>query len=289
MPPQHKPQVVVTDFIADALAPERHILGELAEVTALNAHSEEELIGRIEDAAAIMLYHNLSLTARTIGRLRCCRLIVRCGAGYDNVDRVAARDRGIVVSNVPDYGTEEVADSAIGMMLSLARGIHQLNAALRVGMGPWSYTQVVPLRRLRGRAFGVVGLGRIGTAAALRAKALGMDVIYYDPYKPCGYDKALGVRRVEHFDELLGQSHVLSLHCPLTEETHCMVGGQAIARLPSGAYLINTARGALVDTAAIPAAVASGQLAGAGIDVLESEPPPPDHPLLLAWRDPRRD
>lgn len=283
---QHKHQVIVTDFIADSLEPERRILGELAEVTALDAHSEDDLIGRVENAAAIMLYHNLSLSARTIERLPSCRLIVRCGAGYDNVDRNAAIARGIVVANVPDYGTEEVADSAIGMMLSLARGIHQLNTALRAGVEPWSYTQVVPLRRLRDRVFGVVGLGRIGSATALRAKALGMDVVYYDPYVPGGFDKALGIRRARSLDELISECYVLSLHCPLTEETRHVISEQAIARMPRGAYLINTARGALVDTTAIPAAVASGQLAGAGIDVLECEPPHADHPLLVAWRDP---
>ena len=153
-------------------------------------------------------------------------------------------------------------------------------------MGPWSYTQVTPLYRLRGRVFGVVGLGRIGTATALRAKALGMDVVFYDPYKPCGYDKAVGIRRAADFDVLLAQSHVLSLHCPLTEDTFHMVSRYAIAKLPAGAYLINTSRGAVVDTAVLPKALASGRLAGVGIDVLEREPAEADDPLVVAWRDP---
>ena len=117
------------------------------------------------------------------------------------------------MANVPDYGNEEVADSAIGLMLALARGIHRLNSQLRAGIEPWRYSQVEPLYRLRGRVFGIVGLGRIGTAAALRAKALGMTVVFYDPYKPFGYDKALGVNRAENLDELLAQSFALSLHC----------------------------------------------------------------------------
>ena len=102
--------------------------------------------------------------------------------------------RGIAVANVPDYGTEEVADSAIAMMLALTRGIVYLNSRLRAKAGPWHYSQVIPVYRLRGRVFGIVGLGRIGTAAALRAQSLGMDVAFYDPYKPDGYDKAIGVR-----------------------------------------------------------------------------------------------
>ncbi len=279
-------KVVLTDFINDALEPERQVLGAVADPVALDAHHEDELAGRIEDADAIMLFHNISLSQKTIGRLERCKLIVRCGGGYDNVDHRFARARGIAVANVPDYGTEEVADTAIGMMLALARGIAFLNSRLRGGEGPWMYTQVVPLRRLRGRVFGVVGLGRIGSAAALRAKALGMDVAFYDPYKPDGYDKALGIRRVESLDDLLAQALVLSLHCPLTEETYHTIDGRAVGRMPAGAYLINTARGAVIDAEAIPPALASGQLAGVGIDVLEREPLAPDSPLARAWRDP---
>jgi D-3-phosphoglycerate dehydrogenase/C-terminal binding protein len=279
-------KVVLTDFINDALEPETRILGALADVVALDRHHEDELIGHVEDADAIMLFHNLSLSQKTIERLTHCKLIVRCGVGYDNVDHRYARSRGIPVANVPDYGTEEVADTAIGMMLALTRGITYMNSRLRGSEGPWMYTQVVPLRRLRGRVFGVVGLGRIGSAAALRAKALGMDVAFYDPYKPDGYDKALGIRRVESLDELLAQVFVLSLHCPLTQETYHMIDARAVARMPTGAYLVNTARGAVVDADAVPEAIASGRLAGAAIDVLEHEPPAPDSPLARTWRDP---
>ena len=135
-----------------------------------------------------MLYHNIAITKSTISRLKDCKLIVRCGVGYDNVDFVTARAHGIPVANVPDYGTEEVADSAIGLMLSLTRGINFLNNRLQRKAGDWSYMQVAPLVRLRGRVFGIIGLGRIGTAAAMRAKALGMDVAFYDPYKQDGFD-----------------------------------------------------------------------------------------------------
>ncbi len=279
-------KVVLTDFITGSLDPERRVLGELADVTALDRYDESELAGFVEDADALMLFHNLSVTRATIQRLERCKLIVRCGVGYDNVDRAYARSRGIPVANVPDYGTEEVADTAIGMMLALSRGVHFMNSRLREGEGPWMYTQVAPLWRLRGRAFGIVGLGRIGTAAALRAKAFGMEVLFYDPYKADGCDKSLGVHRVETLDEILARSFVLSLHCPLSEETRHLINAQLIARMQAGSYLINTARGVVVDTTALPEAIACGKLAGAGIDVLEHEPPSPDHPLLAAWRDP---
>jgi len=279
-------KVVVTDFITEPLDHERRILADLADVTALNAFSEDDLVGKIEDADAIMLYHFIGISARTIERLTKCKLIVRCGVGFDNVDRAAARSRNITVANVPDYGTEDVADSAIGMMLSLTRGIHYLNDRLQLGIGPWIYTQAQPVRRLRGRVFGIVGVGRIGTATALRAKALGMDVVYYDPFAPQGRDKSLGIRAAENLDELLAQSHVVSLHCPLTVETKHIINRDTIAKMPPGSFVVNTSRGGVVDVLAVLNAITSGHLRGAAIDVLETEPPPLEHPLIVAWRDP---
>ena len=279
-------RVVITDFIAGPLEAERRILGEVADVAALDASTEDELTGQIEDADAIMMYHTVSITAQTIDRLKRCKIIVRCGVGYDNVDWRLARQRGIAVANVPDYGTEEVADTAIGMMLSLTRGISLFNSRLRDRQGEWLYTQGMPILRLRGRVFGIVGLGRIGGATALRAKALGMDVAFYDPYASDGGDKSLGIRRVETLDELLAEAHVVSMHCPLTSETRHMLNASAIAKMKRGSFLVNTARGGVVDVTAIPDALRSGQLAGAGIDVLEVEPPSDDDPLLVAWRDP---
>jgi D-3-phosphoglycerate dehydrogenase/C-terminal binding protein len=281
-----KARVIIADFQHGSLEEEERILKDLATVESLDVHHESELWGKVEDADALMVYHTLKVTKATIERLTQCKLIVRCGVGYDNVDYVFARTRGIPVANVPDYGNEEVADSAIGLMLALTRGIIFHNMWLRPADADWRYHHVAPLYRLRGRTFGVLGLGRIGSAAALRAKALGMNVVFCDPYKPDGYDKALGVRRIESLEEFLSQSHVVSCHCPLTAETQQIINAATIEQMPMGSYLINTSRGNVVDVAAIPAAIASGRLAGAGIDVLPIEPPPADHPLVAAWRDP---
>lgn len=281
-----RPRVVVTDFIPEPLDRERSILGEVADVVALDAQRESELIGRIEDADAIMLYHFIGLSRETIDRLTRCRLIVRCGVGYDNVDRDAARRRGIPVANVPDYGSEEVADSAIGMLLTLTRGIHLYNQRLLRRQGPWIYTQAQPLQRLRGRTLGLIGVGRIGTATALRGKALGMRVLFYDPHVPDGRDKALGIERCERLEELLGRSEVVSLHCPSTDETRHIINPATVGQMQRGAYLVNTARGAVVDPLAVLRGIETGRLAGAALDVLEVEPPPDDHPLIAAWRDP---
>ena len=279
-------QVVIPDFINDDLLPEKEVLGDIARIIALDAYGEDELADRIDSADAIMLYHNLSLSEQTIGRLRNCKLIVRCGVGFDNVDRQAAARRGIPVANVPDYGTEEVADSAMAMTLSLARGVHPINSALRQSIGEYSYTQVAPLQRLRGRVFGIIGLGRIGTATAIRAKAFGMDVAFYDPLKQDGYDKGIGCRRVNTLRELLEQSHLVSLHCPLTEQTRQMINRESLSWMTPGSFLVNTARGDVVETDVLPEFLASGHLAGAGIDVLAEEPPSEDNPIVAAWRDP---
>jgi len=282
-----KARAVIADFQHGSLEVEQEILKDVATVESLDVHQESELWGRIENADCIMVYHTLKVTKATIERLTQCKLIVRCGVGYDNVDHAFARTRGIPVANVPDYGTEEVADSAIGLMLALTRGINFHNNFLRPANADWRFHHVAPLYRLRGRTFGVLGLGRIGTAAATRAKALGMDVIFYDPYKSDGYDKALGVSRIESFDDFLAQSYVVSCHCPLTPETQHIIKAAAIEKMQRGSFLINTARGNIVDVTAIPGALASGQLAGVGLDVLPQEPPPADHPLIVAWRDPK--
>jgi C-terminal binding protein len=278
-------KVVITDFIPDTET-EREVLGPDVDVVALNALSEDEILFQVEDADAVLLYHLISLSRKSISQMKKCRLIVRAGVGYDNVDWKYAREQGINVCNVPDYGTEDVADSAIGLMLALTRGINFHNSRLRRGQGDWGFSEYAAVPRLRGRTFGIIGLGRIGTAAALRAKALGMNVVFYDPYARDGTDKAVGAKRVETLDELLAQTFVLSPHCPLTAETRHIVNDETIGTLPAGAYVVNTSRGGVVDVNAVLAGVTSGHLAGAGIDVLETEPPSGDEPFIKAWRDP---
>ena len=283
---RHRFKVVITGTLTKMQSIARQVLGEYANVVVLDGTREEELTGHIEDADAIMVVHDLSLSRKTIEKLDRCKAIICCSVGFNNVDITCARKRQIPVINIPDYGTEEVANSAIGLMLTLTRGISFLNSFLRGNNGPWSFQHGTPRFRLRDRVFGIVGLGRIGTATALRAQHLGMKVAFYDPYKKDGFDKALGLTRIETLSELLEKSFVLSLHCPLTSETTKMINSSAISNMPKGSYLINTARGPIVETNAIPNAISSGQLAGAGIDVLENEPPDPTDPLIRAWRDP---
>jgi C-terminal binding protein len=283
---QKRWKVLITDLIVEPLDFERDVLKDIADVHALDAMQESELVGRIEDADAIMVYHYFRLTRASIERLSQCKIIVRPGVGYDGIDIAAARQKGIPVCNVPDYGTEEVADSALAMAITLARGTHFLNSRLKRRIGAWNVDQALPIPRLRQRTFGIIGCGRIGTAAALRAKAFGFDVVFYDPYVKDGLDKALGIRRVDSLKGLLTESYIVSMHCPLSPQTRGMISSEQIQWMPKGSFLINTARGGVVDTLAVIDALASEHLAGAGIDVLEQEPPPTDSPILAAWRNP---
>jgi C-terminal binding protein len=279
-------KVMITDFISDPLDIEMGYLGQVAEVVALNAQSEADLNDQLAEADALMVYHFVTIRKSTIEQLKRCRLIVRCGAGYDNIDYAFARERGIPVANVPDYGTEDVADTAIGLVLSIARGTHLYNHKCQRGTDTWIYTLASPLRRIRGRVFGIIGIGNIGTATALRAKALGFDVVFYDPYVPDGTDKSLGLRRANTLEQLLKQSSVVSCHCPLTAETRHMINPDSIELMPRESILVNTARGGVVDPLAVVKGLESGILAGAAIDVLAQEPPADDHPLVKVWRDP---
>jgi D-3-phosphoglycerate dehydrogenase len=234
---------------------------------------------------AVVVWHEMLIDRAFVAALKRCRIIVRAGVGFDHIDLAAAAEAGIPVSNTPDYGTSEVADHAIGLMLALRRGIvsyHQhLVADPRAG---FDYTKAPLVRRLRGRVFGIVGLGRIGVATAVRAKAFGMNVVAYDPYVSRGSEIAVGVDRVESLKDLLSVSDVVSIHCPLTEETRNLINARTLAQMKRDAILINTARGAIVEIPALVEALRAGTIAGAGIDVLPVEPPREDDVLAVAYR-----
>src|SRR5260370_27124023 len=262
-------QVVVTDHLAE-IGPERKILDDIADIALLETNDEADLPRRGAHAEVLLVYHTSQLTERSIAALPKCKGIVRCGVGYDNVDLAAATRHGMVVCNVPDYGTEEVADHALLMLLAIARRF--LPAAQAVRAGNWDAQTAFGTPRLRGRTLGIVGCGRIGAALALRAKVLGMRVVICDPYKPDGIEKSLGVERCHRLEDLLAQAEFLSLHCPLTTETRHLLNERTLALLPRGAYVINTARGPCVDADSLISAVDSGQVAYAALDVGEEEP-----------------
>jgi D-3-phosphoglycerate dehydrogenase len=277
-----RPLILVTDFVAEA-GPEKPVLNPVADLHLLRTSDEADVARHGAAADVLLVFHDIRLTERSIGSLTKCKGIVRCGVGVDNVDLQAAGRRGIVVCNVPDYGTEEVADHALLMLLAIARRL--VPAAQGVRDGRWDTTTVFGAPRLRGKTLGLIGCGRIGTAMALRARALGMDVVFHDPYQPDGLEKALGVRRCYRLDELLPKAQFVSLHCPLTRETRHLLNATTLALLPHGAYVVNTARGGCLDPAALLDALDNGRIAAAALDVLEREPPDDErlrqHPGVL--------
>jgi D-3-phosphoglycerate dehydrogenase/C-terminal binding protein len=227
----------------------------------------------------------IPIDAAVIAHLKRTRIVVRNGVGFDIVDLEACGQAGIAVCNVPDYGTTEVADSALAMMLAFARGTAACDAALRADLkGGWTHVHNVTARRLRGACFGVIGFGRIGTAAALRARAFGMQIAFYDPALPNGAELAFGFTRARTLAELLGLADVVTIHAPLTDETRAMINASAIAAMKPGSYLINTARGPICDTSALLEGLKSGKLAAVGLDVLPNEPATLNDPLVAAWR-----
>jgi D-3-phosphoglycerate dehydrogenase len=264
-----RPLVVVTDHLAEA-GVETPILADVAELRLLKTNDEADVVAHGAAADVLMLYHTMKISDVAITALPRLKAVVRCGVGFDNVDCEAAGRRGVVVCNVPDYGTEEVADHALLLLLATTRRLLPAHQAIRDG--GWDLSAVFGAPRLRGRTLGIVGCGRIGTAMALRAKALGMRVVFFDPYLPDGVEKALAVERAWSLEELLPQAEILTLHCPLTKETFHLLNRRTLGLLPRGAYVINTARGPCVDLPALHESLESGQVYAAGLDVFEREP-----------------
>ena len=265
---------------------ERDVLGGAADILV----HRELVADRISDgdwqrAEALIVYYGVPIDGPLVERLDSCRILVRAGVGYDHIDIAACGARGIPVCNVPDYGTTEVADHAIALTLALARGLVSYHARLLADPhAGWHWSGAPLVRRLRGGTFGIVGMGRIGTATSRRARALDMDVCFYDPYLPDGTELGLGCRRVDSLQALLATSDVVSLHCPLTPDNRNMIDAAALGVVKPEALLINTARGGLVDLGALETALRDGHLTGAALDVLPEEPPDPEHPLIQAFR-----
>jgi D-3-phosphoglycerate dehydrogenase len=271
---------------ADDNAVERKISGDSAEFLIFNEKSPSNIGDDVWGSAEAMVTGlSMPIGAAVIAKLEECKIIARLGVGYDLIDIEAAGAKGIPVCNVPDYGTNEVADHALALLLSLTRGISQYTETYRnAGSDGWDYKITPVMTRMVGKCFGVVGLGRIGTAAAMRAKGFGMKVIAYDPYIPHGQELALQVGRVHSLEELLSSADFVSIHSPLSDETHHLINTAAVSKMKEGTVLVNTARGGICDLDAIYDGLKSGRIGAAGLDVFEHEPPADTHPLITAWR-----
>jgi D-3-phosphoglycerate dehydrogenase / 2-oxoglutarate reductase len=273
-----RPRALVLTHVFPDLAPERAVLepqgvdvidGALLDPTARLAAAE---------TCDALLVQDTPIDAAFIARLTRCRVLGLYGVGVDNADVGAAVRQGMAVVHVPDYGTEEVADHAFCLLLACARGLAPLAATLRAGA--WDYgTAARPLRRIRGRTLGIVGLGRIGRRLAAKARALELRVLGTDPVVGPTEAAAAGIEW-RPLPDLLAESDFVSLHAPLVPATERLIGRAELARLRPGSYLINVARGGLVDEEALLDALDRRHLAGAGLDVLTIEPASPGHPLI---------
>lgn len=266
--------VVVTECDHDAFREESQ-MAELAGIDfRVEQSTSENLVGNCKDADGILVQY-ASIDSGVLDQLPRLQAIGRYGVGVDSVDIDAATKRGVAVCNVPDYGTEAVSDHAIGLALSVARGIPRLDRGVRAG--EFALSAVRPLYQTRDRIFGVIGLGRIGEATARKAKGLGYQVVGWDVLATPGEERE-GVSIVS-LDELLTVSQVISLHIPLTSENRGLIGQSAFQKMRSDAILVNTARGGIIDDYALVQALQEKRIGGAGIDCHNSEPLSPDHPL----------
>lgn len=264
------PLVAVTDSVFPNLEPARKVLSQLGAELRLAAQSTPEAILEAARDADAVLTTYAKLPALLIAELTRCRIIARFGIGVDNVDIPAATSRGIVVTRVPDYCLDEVSDHAMALLLALVRKIPSSNT--RTHAGRWEMKAVTPIHRLRGTTLGLVAFGQIPQLVAPKAQAFGLRVVAYDPYVPDEVTSRAGVEQVA-FEELVGISDYISIHTPLIPATHHLFNADVFRRMKPGAYLINTARGPIVDEAALAHALDEKQLAGAALDVMEQEPP----------------
>jgi D-3-phosphoglycerate dehydrogenase / 2-oxoglutarate reductase len=266
-----KQKVVITDWGFASLEPERKVFASLdVELMDYQCKTEEEVADAVADADVILVQW-APVKRKALDAMRKCKGIVRYGIGLDNIDLVGAKEKGIPVRNVPDYCLQEVADHAMSLALSLQRQVVQVDRLVRTGV--WKITPPLSMPPLRHSVLGLVGFGRIAQLVAERAKGFEMRVIASDPFVPQKVFDTMGVEKVP-VDELLKSADIVSLHCPLTDETRHLMNANSLKAMKSHALLVNTSRGGLINTQALVEALNRNAIAGAGLDVFEQEPLP---------------
>jgi len=270
-------RIVITDYEFESIDQEQSVAeAHGIELKRAYCKTEEDVLDCASGADGIIVQY-APITESVIAGLPRLKAIGRYGVGVDNIDLEAATKHGIAVSNVPDYGVEDVSDHAIALALTLARGIPDLDRGVRSGRN--ALPSVQPLHRFSSQTFGVVGLGLIGAATAVKAKALGYRTLGYDPLHTPGTTTKEGIQVVS-FEDLLAGSDVVSLHVPLNRHTRHMINAQTLGQFKEGSTLINTCRGAVVDSGALVEALKAGRIRAAGLDVFEEEPLPLNSTLL---------
>ena len=271
------PVIAVTDSVFPSLDLAKAALAKLNPTFLMSKSSgADDILAVAKDADAILVTY-AKLTREILTQLTKCKAIGRFGLGVDNIDLGAAKEKGIAVNYVPDYCIREVSDHTMALLLSLIRKIPLSNKLVQGGR--WEMPAVVPIRRLEGTVLGLVGFGHIPRLVAPKAQAFGIKVIAYDPYAKPELFKAASVESVD-FDTLLKTSDYVSVHAPLLPATRGLMNAEVFGKMKKGAYIVNTARGPLIDEPALVAALDAGQIGGAGLDVVTTEPLAKDSALL---------
>lgn len=276
-----KRQVVITSNVFPGLETEQKVLAPFdIELVKRACRSREELVSAGKHAVALIV-GNVSIDEEALAGLPNCLAIVKPSVGVDNIDIEAATAAGVCVANVPDYGTDEVSTHAMALLLNAIRYVDVIATDVRAGR--WQPRPPYPVQRSAGQTLGIVGFGRIGRLVARKAAGFNWRILAYDPYLETDAIERHGVEAVK-FDRILAESDFVTLHLPLTEESQGLFNAAVFAKMKPNAFLVNTARGAIVDSQALVHAVETGQISGAALDVLDVEPPPPDHPLYGSER-----
>jgi len=271
------PVIAVTDSVFPSLDPAKAALAKLNPTFRMSKSSNaDDILAVARDADAILVTY-AKLTRDILMQTTKCKAIGRFGLGVDNIDLPAAKEKGIQVNYVPDYCIREVSDHAMALLLALIRKIPLSNKLVQAGR--WEMPAVVPIRRIEGTVLGLIGFGHIPRLVAPKAQSFGMKVIAHDPFAKPDVFKAAKVESAD-LDTLLGRADYVSVHAPLTPQTRGMINAATFAKMKKGAYLVNTARGPLIDEPALIAALDAGQVGGAGLDVVAAEPLAKDSPLL---------
>ncbi|MFF2447410.1 C-terminal binding protein [Neobacillus sp. NPDC058068] len=271
-------KVLITDYEFDDLAIEENVLSKLSHVEFIKGQcrSEDEVIRLAADVDGIINQY-APIGENVIQKLQRCKVISRYGVGVDTIDLRAATEKGIRITNVPDYGVEEVSNHALALLLSWSRKIVQLHNHIR--RGNWDFKLGMPIQRYSCQTLGVLGFGRIPRSLVKKARAFGFNIVVYDPFVQDEVIRAEGARP-ETLEGVLQQSDFISVHIPLTDETKHLLNRDTFKMMKRNAVIINTARGAIIHEQDLLEALSAGEIAGAALDVLETEPIDQNHPLL---------
>jgi lactate dehydrogenase-like 2-hydroxyacid dehydrogenase len=277
-------KIIITDYVNNPTI-ESEIFGDKIKIICLNEEDESNFSDEIMEAEAILVWH-AKITEKTLKRLKNCKIIVKYGTGYDNIDYKACAEYKIPFCNTPDYGVEEVSDTACAFILGFIRQIYFYNDKSKYIRNGWQCHSEIPIKRTSDHCLGIIGMGRMGTTVALRMKSFGMQVGFYDPFVSSGYEKAIGVKRFNNLNDLIKFSSIISIHTPLTSTTKGMIDDDFIDQLNSGTILVNTARGKIIKNLdVLMRGLMLNKISFLGLDVIPDEPPSNFEQLIQEWKN----